>query len=117
MTDRPPMTAPKTPEPPRPFPHRRPVTPALSSRALLLALGTLGACSKPEPDKVPATAVTASTTPAGSAAAATSALPKASAEPKAPEPAVPYNVILIMIDSMRADMPWAGYPRDIAPWL
>jgi arylsulfatase A-like enzyme len=22
-----------------------------------------------------------------------------------------------MIDSLRADMPWAGYPRDIAPWL
>lgn len=27
------------------------------------------------------------------------------------------NVLLIVIDSMRADMPWNGYPRDIAPNL
>jgi len=35
----------------------------------------------------------------------------------APKPPPTYNVILIMIDSLRADMPWAGYGRDIAPWL
>lgn len=33
------------------------------------------------------------------------------------EPAPPYNVLLILVDAMRADMPWAGYPRDIAPRL
>ncbi len=38
-------------------------------------------------------------------------------EPPKPTPARPYNVILIMIDSLRADMPWAGYKRPIAPWL
>lgn len=27
------------------------------------------------------------------------------------------NVILITVDSLRADMPWAGYPRAIAPRL
>ncbi len=27
------------------------------------------------------------------------------------------NVLLLTVDSMRADMPWAGYPRDIAPNL
>jgi choline-sulfatase len=27
------------------------------------------------------------------------------------------NVLLISIDSLRADMPWSGYPRDIAPNL
>jgi arylsulfatase A-like enzyme len=27
------------------------------------------------------------------------------------------NVILLSIDSLRADMPWAGYPRPIAPFL
>ncbi len=27
------------------------------------------------------------------------------------------NVILITIDSLRADMPWTGYPRKIAPFL
>lgn len=26
-------------------------------------------------------------------------------------------MLLILVDSMRADMPWAGYPRDIAPNL
>src|SRR5689334_14611381 len=27
------------------------------------------------------------------------------------------NVLVISIDSLRADMPWAGYPRPIAPHL
>lgn len=29
----------------------------------------------------------------------------------------PYNVLLVSIDSLRADMPWAGYDRPIAPRL
>lgn len=33
------------------------------------------------------------------------------------QPKRPYNVIFILIDSLRADMPWAGYERDIAPWM
>jgi arylsulfatase A-like enzyme len=56
--------------------------------------------------------------------AATAALPSAAAAPSASvaasEPARPkrtYNVLFIMIDSLRADMPWTGYPRPIAPWL
>jgi arylsulfatase A-like enzyme len=32
-------------------------------------------------------------------------------------PASRYNVLLITIDSLRADMPWAGYERPIAPRL
>lgn len=34
-------------------------------------------------------------------------------------PAVPaeLNVLLITVDAMRGDMPWTGYPRDIAPVL
>jgi arylsulfatase A-like enzyme len=51
--------------------------------------------------------------PAPSASVAT-AVPR---EPPPPEPQRPYNVLLIMIDSLRADMPWAGYSRDIAPWM
>lgn len=39
----------------------------------------------------------------------------ASAAPEPPPRS--YNVLLIMVDSLRADMPWAGYPRDIAPNL
>ncbi len=37
--------------------------------------------------------------------------------PAKPEPKRPYNVITIVVDALRADMPWAGYPRDIAPRL
>jgi arylsulfatase A-like enzyme len=29
----------------------------------------------------------------------------------------PMNVLLVVIDALRADMPWNGYPRDIAPNL
>lgn len=29
----------------------------------------------------------------------------------------PYNVLLVTVDSLRADMPWAGYARPIAPRL
>ena len=32
-------------------------------------------------------------------------------------PPGPFNVLLISIDSLRADMPWAGYDRPIAPNL
>jgi choline-sulfatase len=37
--------------------------------------------------------------------------------PSTARPAGPFNVVLILVDSMRADMPWAGYPRPIAPVL
>ena len=50
-----------------------------------------------------------------------SAAPSASAPPPdaaaAPLPSPPVNVVLLTIDSLRADMPWAGYPRPIAPHL
>ena len=45
----------------------------------------------------------------------------ASAAPAAPAhasgPPGKLNVLLLTIDSLRADMPWSGYPRDIAPNL
>jgi len=43
----------------------------------------------------------------------------ASEEPAAEiaEPKRPLNVLLILVDSMRWDMPWAGYSRPIAPWM
>src|SRR3954469_15081676 len=37
--------------------------------------------------------------------------------PRPPGPASNLNVLLITIDALRADMPWAGYPRPIAPRL
>lgn len=77
--------------------------------AWLLLLGCTG-----EPSGKPGDADAAS-------AETSSALPspppplKASAETEAPR--VPQNVVLILVDSLRWDMPWAGYPRDIAPWM
>jgi choline-sulfatase len=54
------------------------------------------------------------TVPTASAAAA--AAPPSETAPRPPL-ARPFNVVLILIDSLRADMPWNGYPRDIAPRL
>lgn len=45
----------------------------------------------------------------------------AEARPVAPKKSArrpgPLNVILLTVDALRADMPWAGYKRDIAPNL
>ncbi|AKT40952.1 sulfatase [Chondromyces crocatus] len=57
-----------------------------------------------------ATAAPNASTTASAAAAAAPATSPGGAPGK-------LNVLLISIDSMRADMPWAGYPRDIAPNL
>src|SRR5581483_7093068 len=57
--------------------------------------------------------------PASIAVAAPSAAASAPA-PAPPAPARPpadLDVVLITVDSLRADMPWAGYPRPIAPRL
>lgn len=53
------------------------------------------------------------------AAASRASGPAAAAPPPATNeaPHGPWNVVLISIDSLRADMPWAGYPRPIAPRL
>lgn len=55
--------------------------------------------------------------PGNSAASASPSASTADLTPKKPAVARPYNVILIYVDSLRADMPWSGYPRDIAPNL
>lgn len=74
---------------------------AISAIGAALAAG----CSKPAP--------TRPVSPESSVAAA-----DASTGPIArPHPPADCNVILISIDSLRADMPWSGYPRPIAPRL
>lgn len=77
-----------------------------------LSLG-LVSCSK----RTPQPAVEPPDPPGAIASAVTkaAATPDASAEAKAP--AHPWNVLFLSIDSLRADMPWAGYPRPIAPRL
>jgi choline-sulfatase len=81
---------------------------SLTALALLASSG-LG-CSK----KVPPPPTEA---PALPAAPASVALKSAPAFDAAPAPERPWNVLVISIDSLRADMPWAGYERPIAPRL
>jgi choline-sulfatase len=64
------------------------------------------ACSK-RPRPPPPEGITETTSKIASA-------PDAAPPPVAPGP---WNVLLISVDSLRADMPWAGYPRGIAPRL
>ncbi|MGH7282476.1 MAG: sulfatase [Polyangiaceae bacterium] len=57
------------------------------------------------------------TTETTSAPATTSGTAAIDASAAAIDAKQPYNVLFITIDSLRADMPWAGYPRAIAPNL
>jgi arylsulfatase A-like enzyme len=97
---------------------RRLVVPVL----VLLA----AACSKnppagnsvsPEPTGVPIAAASAATQSGSPATAAAAGSTAPAAPPKVTAPPADANVILISIDSMRADMPWAGYGRAMAPRL
>jgi choline-sulfatase len=93
--------------------HRRNPLPALAPVVLGLALApTLPACER-DAFSQPRPAPTAPASPAP-----VTATPRANAPAPSPgaRPAV-RNVIVISIDSLRADMPWAGYPRPIAPNL
>ncbi len=65
------------------------------------------ACSKDKPPQENKPAVTSAAVDASKAEAAAAA-------PSIPKNA---NVVLISVDCLRADMPWTGYPRDIAPNL
>ncbi len=77
--------------------------------ALTLPLVVSAACKEKPPNPEPS--------PPTPPATASVAVADAEPEAKAPEIARPFNVLLIMIDSLRADMPWAGYERDILPNL
>jgi arylsulfatase A-like enzyme len=68
-------------------------------------VSTLAAGSSPHA----AATAPAATAPAGALSAATASAPAG--------PPKDCNVIVLSIDSLRADMPWNGYPRPIAPRL
>lgn len=72
------------------------------------------ACSKRTPPV--AEVAPAKGTASAGATAATSTADATTTPAPAPAPA-PLNVLLITVDSLRADMPWAGYSRPIAPRL
>ncbi|RYZ67264.1 MAG: choline-sulfatase, partial [Proteobacteria bacterium] len=93
-----------------------------SGALLLQALGALAlGCSKTPADGTVPVPPAASSVPAAAAAAATASTNVAAGIPSGSTPAVPptdlQGVLFLSIDSLRADMPWAGYPRDIAPRL
>jgi len=87
-------------------------------RSLLLALPFLTfGCGHDDPAPVKQTP----TPPSEAAGAAVETPRTAAAKPPATKRRVrvnqPLNVILLTIDALRADMPWQGYARDIAPNL
>jgi choline-sulfatase len=87
----------------------------LTRTTLVFYLCLLTACqAKTEP---PTPHPVASAVAAPSAVVSAMPIASASAEPLPPTPATPRNVLLLTIDSLRADMPWTGYPRAIAPNL
>ena len=99
---------------PRPMPRLMPL-------AAFCLLGA--ACSKSSPTTSTSTstdaAATTVTTPDAAAGDAAIAAGDAGRDAASVTTAAdhPWNVILLTIDSLRADMPWAGYERPIAPRL
>ncbi len=86
----------------------------LRQRSLLTLLLVLasGCQSKPSPAGA---SPRPSASPSAASAAPTTSASAIAARPS--RPGEPLNVLLITIDAMRADMPWQGYPRPIAPNL
>jgi arylsulfatase A-like enzyme len=92
---------------PRPAFFRRAIAFAASA-ALLAVVG----CSKRAPRLAEASDPLAQATREGTLAHDAGG---ATAMPKGPPPNL--NILLLTVDSLRADMPWAGYARPIAPNL
>ena len=96
--------------------------------ALVASFGGLGGAGCPReaakviPDATTSTASVSSTSNVGSGAdASVPAMAPAEAGAgggaTAAKRPTDLDVIVLSVDSLRADMPWAGYPRDIAPRL
>src|SRR5690348_16470167 len=94
----------------------RTVLPLLSAALLAASCADTVPAPAPPPPPPPASAPpppASALVPAASVTATVAAAP-----PPAPEgPPGKLNVLLLTIDSLRADMPWNGYGRDIAPAL
>ena len=96
---------------------------APSTLCALACLAGAPACSKDAPpaqpgSQTPTVAATSAAPPPSSSVAAPAPSAAGSASPVAAAgPPKDCNVIVLSIDSLRADMPWNGYPRPIAPHL
>lgn len=106
----------------------RPLSPAprLVSHASLAAVvaaaaaAALAGCSRrPAEDTAPPVATAAKAADAAPLPTADAVAPAPPGADAASPPAArgPFNVVFVSVDSLRADMPWAGYPRPIAPRL
>lgn len=83
----------------------------LSSALFSLSLpALLFACEKEEKPSAPAPAATVKEPVAPEN-------PPEPEEPKEARPKKPLNVLLLTVDALRSDMPWAGYDKQIAPNL
>jgi choline-sulfatase len=98
--------------------------PTVTRHLVLLGSLLLVACARPSAETPAPEAPLAESAPEASSAPASadpSGVSPAEATPRVPKkltrPAEPLNVILLIVDAMRADMPWAGYPRETAPNL
>jgi choline-sulfatase len=96
------------------------LAPVIAAACFVAPIG----CTKDKDTAAPSAAPPASVgVAAPPASVATRSAPVAAAagvDAGAPAPARPpadLDVLVISIDSLRADMPWAGYPRPIAPRL
>ncbi len=89
----------------------------LRATVLLLAAGSVCGCGESgetQPSTPSASPIADASTSASVTASASTSVPTSA---KAPGQDGPKNVILITIDSLRHDMPWQGYRKDIAPHL
>jgi arylsulfatase A-like enzyme len=86
----------------------------LSALLLVSPLVVLG-CEKPTKRKAQPEAEASAPAPSSSSTGAADAGREAASAAKGPPKDL--NVLFVTIDSLRADMPWAGYPKDIAPRL
>jgi arylsulfatase A-like enzyme len=87
---------------------------ALASLTLLAASGCIREAHSQT--RAPAATPAADAAPPATPSPVAAPPPTATSATPATRPAV-RNVVLITIDSLRADMPWTGYPRPIAPNL
>ena len=82
-----------------------------------LALTVLSvACSK-SPDHATSGSANAAIAPVASTERGTPSAATSAELKSAPKVEGPFNVMILSVDCLRADMPWNGYPRQIAPNL
>lgn len=89
----------------------------LAGALCLIASGCRARANSPEQAEAKAAASASAALAVTADAHARDAAAEDAAPDAEPAPRGPLNVLLILIDSLRYDMPWNGYSRPIAPFL